>query len=57
MEQEFGMTELDVWNERLDKGRTAFEQWFGRLNHREQGDVMVYLSMVGIVQAQDDQSI
>ena len=57
MEQDFGMTELDVWNERLEQGRTAFEQWFGRLTHKEQGSVMVYLSMVGIVQTQNDQSI
>jgi hypothetical protein len=51
------MTDLDIWNDKLEHGRTAFEQWFGRLSEREQGNVMVYLSMVGIVQTQSDESI
>ena len=51
------MTDLDIWNDKLEHGRTAFEQWFGRLSEREQGDVMVYLSMVGIVQTHEDKSI
>ena len=50
MEQDFGMTELEIWHEKLDHGRTLFEQWFKRLSEREQSDVMVYLSMLNIVQ-------
>ena len=65
MEQEFGMTDIDIWIEKKREGSTLFEQWFGRLSHREQGAVMVYLSLMfnlpdlplEIVQMKEDNSI
>jgi hypothetical protein len=54
MEQEFGMTELGIWHDRLEHGGTLFNQWFERLSEREQSDVMVYLSMLNIVQTNNE---
>jgi len=54
MEQEFGMSELGIWHEKVAHGRTLFEQWFERLNEREQTNVMIYLSMLDIAQANNE---
>ncbi len=45
-ESEFGQTDLDLWEEKIEHGREVFKPWFDRLSDIEKQDVFSYLDLI-----------